>query len=294
MSAAAPSLRSSLTPLTFAAFFAVYVIWGSTYLGIRIGVESWPPLMMAGLRFVVAGTILLAVLRLMGHPWPTRREWGGAAILGVLMPALGNGLVTVAEKDVSSGVAALVIATVPLFTVLFSRAFGHKVRGVEWLSIALGLAGIALLNLGANLSASPAGALLLVTAAASWAFGSAWSRRLPLPAGPMASACEMLAGGVALLVGSRAMGEQLTAAPSLSGWLALGYLIVFGSIIAYSAYQYLLGHVRPAAATSYAYVNPAIAVALGVMFAGEHIGTPEMMAMAVIIGSVALLGFKSR
>lgn len=154
----------------------------------------------------------------------------------------------------------------------------------------LGLFGIVLLNLGSNLQASPAGAGLILFAAASWAFGSVWSRRLSLPAGPMASAAEMLVGGAVLLVGSLASGERLENWPSTSGWLALVYLILFGSIIAFSAYQYLLRNVRPAAATSYAYVNPAVAVLLGTLFAGERIGGIEGLAMLVIISAVVLIG----
>jgi len=146
-----------------------------------------------------------------------------------------------------------------------------------------------LLNLGSNLQGSPAGAALILFAAAAWAFGSVWSRRLDLPAGPMASALEMLVGGAALLLGSQLSGEHLQQMPDVRGWLALGYLVVFGSIIAFSAYVYLLANVRPAAATSYAFVNPAVAVLLGVAFAGEHIGWPEALAMAVIIGAVLLI-----
>lgn len=212
-------------------------------------------------------------------------------VVGILLLSCGNGGVTVAEHwGVSSGVAALAVATVPLFTLLFSQLFGQRNTTLEWGGIVLGLFGIVLLNLGSNLQASPAGAGLILFAAASWAFGSVWSRRLSLPAGPMASAAEMLVGGAVLLVGSLASGERLEHWPSTSGWLALVYLILFGSIIAFSAYQYLLRNVRPAAATSYAYVNPAVAVLLGTLFADERIGGIEGLAMAVIISAVVLIG----
>ena len=284
-----PKPRVSLTLV--AAFFALYFIWGSTYLVIRISVESWPPMLMAGSRFVIAGALLFAWSLWRGAPLPSGKQWLSAGAIGILLLSGGNGGVTVAEHwGVASGVAALAVATVPLFTLVFGRMFGHRNSLLEWSGIGLGLCGIVLLNLGSNLQGSPAGAALIVFAAASWAFGSVWSKRLPLPAGPMASAVEMLVGGVALLLGSQVSGEHLQQMPDLRGWLALGYLVVFGSIIAFSAYIYLLNNVRPAAATSYAFVNPAVAVLLGVLFAGESIGWPEALAMAVIIGAVVLIG----
>lgn len=284
-----PKPRVSLTLV--AAFFALYFIWGSTYLVIRIGVESWPPMLMAGCRFVIAGALLFAWSLWRGAPLPSGKQWLSAGAIGILLLSGGNGGVTVAEHwGVASGVAALAVATVPLFTLVFGRLFGQRNSGLEWAGLGLGLCGIVLLNLGSNLQGSPAGAVLILFAAASWAFGSVWSKRLPLPAGPMASAVEMLVGGIALLLGSQLSGEHLQQLPDLRGWLALGYLVVFGSIIAFSAYLYLLSNVRPAAATSYAFVNPAVAVLLGVLFAGESIGWPEALAMAVIIGAVVLIG----
>ncbi|MBX9345948.1 drug/metabolite exporter YedA [Chromobacterium vaccinii] len=283
---------SRLAPLTLAAFLALYLVWGSTYLVIRIGVESWPPLLMAGIRFLLAGSLVLAYLAWKRAPWPNARQLGGAALLGVLMPAIGNGLVTVAEREVSSGVAALVIATVPLFTLLFARLFGHKSRPLEWAGMALGVAGIALLNLGSSLSASPRGAALLILASAGWALGSAWSKKLPQPAGAMGSAWTMIFGGLALIASSFAVGERLAAWPGVEGWAALLYLTVFGSMIAYSAYLYLLKTVSAAAATSYAYVNPVIAVLLGAVFLGEHVGAHEMLAMVVIVTAVVLISWR--
>lgn len=281
-----------LSAVTLAAFFALYIIWGSTYFAIRVGVEEWPPFMMAGVRFLMAGTVLFLYLKLRSTPNPSMREVLGGAILGVLMPGVGNGLVTLAEKDVSSGVAALVVATVPLFTTLFARLFGQPARWTEWGGIVLGLVGMALLNLGANLKASPSGALILVLASAGWALGSAWSKHLTQPKGLMSSAVMMLSGGLALLLASLARGETLAAWPSWHGWAALLYLVVFGSIIAYTAYLHLLKTVSAAAATSYAYVNPVIAVLLGVMLLGEHVGVHELGAMAVIVAGVLLIGWK--
>ena len=285
-----PASRRS-TWMLIGAFIALYLVWGSTYLAIRIGVESWPPMLMAGIRFLIAGGLMYGFLRWRGVPAPTWQQWKAAGAIGFLLLSCGNGGVTVAEHaGVASGVAALAVATVPLFTLLFGLLWGHRNTRLEWAGIFMGLAGIGLLNLGSNLQASPLGAALILFAAASWAFGSVWSKSLPLPQGPMASAAEMLVGGVVLLAGSFFSGERLTQMPTAAGWGALAYLVVFGSIIAFSAYMYLLKHVRPAAATSYAYVNPAVAVMLGILFAGEEIGAEECLAMAVIIGAVVLIG----
>ena len=284
-----PGPRRFSLPL-IAAFFALYVIWGSTYLVIRIGVVYWPPLLLGGIRFLLAGAAMYGFLRWRGAPAPTWQQWKAAAKIGILLLTFGNGAVSVAEHTgVSSGVAALAVATVPLFTLLCGYFWGARNTRLDWAGVILGMVGIAMLNMGSTLQSSPMGAALLLFAAASWAFGSVWSRRLPLPPGAMASAAEMLVAGVTLLIASALTGEHLQAMPPLEGWLALAYLAVFGSIIAFNAYMYLLKHVRPAAATSYAYVNPAVAVLLGIVFIGETIGLEESLAMLVIISAVLLI-----
>jgi drug/metabolite transporter (DMT)-like permease len=285
-----PGSRRFPLPL-IAAFFALYVIWGSTYLVIRIGVQYWPPLMLGGIRFVIAGALMYGYLRWRGVPAPTWAQWKAAGMIGILLLSCGNGAVSVAEHTgVTSGVAALAVATVPLFTLLCGYFWGARNTRLEWAGITLGLIGIGMLNLGSNLQSSPLGAALLLFAAAAWAFGSVWSKYLPLPQGAMASAAEMLVGGVVLLIASAMSGEQLDSMPPLEGWAALAYLTGFGSIIAFNAYMYLLKNVRPAAATSYAYVNPAVAVLLGIVFVGETIGMEEALAMVVIISAVVLIG----
>ena len=280
--------------LLVAAFGALYFIWGSTYLAIRFGVESWPPLLMAGIRFVIAGGLMFGWLRWRGTPLPSRSEWAGAARIGFLLLVCGNGCVTIAEQWVASGVAALGVATVPLFTLLFARMWGQHNTRLEWAGILLGFAGMVLLNLGHNMQASPLGAGLILFAAAAWALGSVWARYLQLPPGAMAPAAEMLCAGVMLLLLSVLTGERLETPPTLQGWLALLYLVVFGSLIAFSAYQFLLRHVRPAAATSYAYVNPVVAVLLGMLVADEMIGQAEWLAMGVIVAAVVLIGLPRR
>lgn len=272
------------------ALFALYIIWGSTYFAIAIGVASWPPLMMAGVRFFSAGVVLLLWLLLTGHKLPPRRQLLNAALLGVLLLAIGNGGVTVAEhQHVPSGIAAVMVATVPLFALCFSRLFGIPTRKIEWLGIAIGLCGIILLNSSGSLSGNPWAALLILTGSISWAFGSVYGSRIELPSGMMAGAIEMLTAGVVLLAASQIAGETLTTLPTLSGFLAVGYLSVFGSIIAINAYMYLIRNVTPAIATSYAYVNPVVAVLLGTTFAGEVLAGREWLALAIIIFAVVLV-----
>ena len=272
------------------ALFALYIIWGSTYFVIRIGVESWPPLLMAGTRFLSAGILLTAFLLLTGHKLPSLRLMLNAALIGVLLLAVGNGFVTVAEhQNVPSGIAAVVVATVPLFTLCFSHFFGIKTRKLEWLGIAIGLVGIILLNSGGNLSGNPWGAVMILLGSMSWAFGSVYGSRIELPSGMMAGAIEMLAAGIVLMVASLLSGERLTSLPTTEGFLAVGYLVVFGAIIAINAYMFLIRNVSPAVATSYAYVNPVVAVLLGTGFAGEHLSSIEWIALGIIILAVVLV-----
>ena len=272
-----------------AALLAVYVVWGSTYLAIRIALEGFPPFLMAGVRFIVAGVVLFAFLRLRRVPAPSPRQWLGSAAIGTLLLLGGNGGVVFAEQTVASGLTALGVATVALWSAVFAGLWGHWPRRFEWLGLALGFGGVALLNLGGNLRASPAGSVALAIATMSWAFGSMWSRHLDLPSGLMAPAAEMIAGGAALLLTSVLVGEPRPALHSMRPMWALAYLVVFGSWLGFSAYVFLLRRVRPAVATSYAYVNPVIALLLGVAFAGESIATNEWLAMPVILAGVALV-----
>lgn len=271
------------------ALLALYLVWGSTYLAMRYAIEGFPPLMMAGIRFVIAGGVFMLALRARGSALPTRAEWRGAAITGGLLLVGGNGAVAYAEQWIGSGVAALAIATVPLWTVIFSTLWGQGASRREWLGIAIGFAGVALLSFGPNFGASILGAILLLFAAASWSFGSVLSKHLPRPAGMMSSAAQMLAGGVLLMGASLLAGERLTSMPSIMAVSALAYLIVFGSFIGYTSYQYVFHTVRPALATSYAYVNPVVAMVLGWALAGEHIGAVEWAAMGVILAGVVIV-----
>ena len=275
-----------LVPL---GLLALYVIWGSTYLGIRFALESWPPFLLAGVRFLIAGTLLFGFLRLRGVAAPTWRQWRNAAFVGTLLLGLGNGLVCFAEERVSSGIAAVAVASMPLFAALFGRWYGHQTNRRETLGLLIGFAGVVVLNLGGDLSGSRIAALALLLAAAAWAFGSVWSKQQDMPAGPMNTAAQMLCGGAALLLMGFGGGERLPAHPALHANLALAYLVVFGSLIGFSAYLYVLKHARPVLATSYAYVNPPVAVLFGMLLAGEHIGPLELSGMAVILLGVATI-----
>jgi drug/metabolite transporter (DMT)-like permease len=271
------------------ALLAVYLIWGSTYLAIRVAVAAFPPFYMAGTRLLVAGALLLVLVRLRGGPLPTREEWRSSLVVGGLLLVGGNGGVVFAEQTVASGLTALAVATVALWTALFAGIWGQWPGRLEWVGLGLGFAGIVVLNLGGNLRASPAGAVALLVGTMSWAAGSVWSRRLRLPAGLMAPAAEMLAGGALLMLLGWSTGEELPRRFPLSAVAAVAYLVVFGSLVGFSAYMYLLAHVRPTIATSYAYVNPVIAVALGVLFAGEEVGLNEWIAMPVVLAGVGLV-----
>ncbi|GBF04085.1 permease [Deinococcus aerius] len=289
---AAASRTARLTPTVLLSLALVYVVWGSTYFGIKVAIGSLPPLGMLAVRFLLAGALLYAFLRWRGAPAPTVQEWRSSAAVGLLLLGGGTGLVTLAERDASSSVAAMVLAVSPLFAALFARLWGERTGGREWLGIGVGLLGIALLNIG-ELHATPLAAFLLILAPLCWTFGSQWSRHLPLPGGLMGSAAEMLAGGLILLLLSLGLGERWGTPTAASLW-ALAYLTVFGSLVAYSAYMYLVAHTRPALATSYAYVNPVVAVLLGVGLGGEHLTGLGWAALGVILTGVVLVAWPRR
>jgi len=278
--------------LIAAALFAVYVIWGSTYMAMAVGVDHFPPFMLGGMRYSMAGFLILAFLLLRGAHFPTLPEWRSGAITGVFLLVIGNGAVNVAVMTVSSGLAALVVASSSLFAALFARGFGEPVSPREWLGVAIGFSGVALLASGGELRSDVLGTVLLVMASASWAFGSMLSKRLAQPSSIwIASATQLLCGGIGMLLVSLLRGEHMPATAQVpwQGWLALGYLTLFGAIIAFSAYVFLLKNTRPALATSTAYVNPVIAVALGAVLLGEHVGAREVVAMLVVLFGVALV-----
>ena len=286
------------TPLIPLAFAAIYLIWGSTYLAIRIGIETLPPFLMAGIRFLLAGLPFYAWLRWRGKPAPTRRHWASATLLGALMMFGGNGLVTWGEQFIPSSIAAVLIATVPLWMALLDRVFfgGGRLRPFMAVGLVLGFAGVAILMspTGPEVERiSLLGAGTMVMASFFWAIGSLHSRRAELPESPlMAVAMQMIGGGLILVVVGSITGEWGrfdAAAVSTESLLAMLYLIVFGSIVALSAYVWLLRVSTASAVSTYAFVNPVIAVILGGAFAGEKLGPRALLATSLILVAVAII-----
>jgi drug/metabolite transporter (DMT)-like permease len=282
----------------------VWVVWGSTYLFIRIGVETMPPLLMAAARNLVAGIILFPIaLRARRvavrqgretRRWPTRAEWIGTGVVGVLL-LIANGVVGLGEKSVPSGMAALLVATVPLWLLGIDAGLNHARLGLAPLAgLLLGLGGVALLSgLGGSGHVSVTGALTILGAAAMWALGTIMARRSTLPSSPaLASGMEMLIGGAALLVLSAATGEFSSlhlGQVSARSWWALAYLIVIGSIVAFSAYGIAVRTLPTATVATYAYVNPVIAVLLGALVLGESLTSAMIIGGVLIVGAVVLV-----
>jgi drug/metabolite transporter (DMT)-like permease len=281
------------------AFAAVYLIWGSTYLAIRFAIETLPPFLMAGFRFVVAGAVLYGWARLAGAKRPTRIHWGTTTVIGGLLISVGNGAVVWAEQRVPSGLASLLVATVPIWMVMLDWARRDGRRPGPWVMTGLGLgfAGLALLVGPEGLSGSgridPVGAAVLLSGSIAWAVGSLYSLRAPLPDSRLlATAMEMLTGGALLLVAGMMTDEwtglQLNSV-SVRSAVSLIYLIVFGSLVGFTAYIWLLNATTPARATTYAYVNPVVAVFLGWFLAGEPLSMRTVLAAAVIVTAVAVI-----
>lgn len=286
-----------------AAFLAVYLIWGSTYLGIRFAIETLPPFLMAGTRFVVAGGILYAYARLRGTPAPDREGWRRAAVVGGLLLLGGNGGVVWAQQHIPSGTAALLVALVPLWMVLMDwlRPGGLRPTGAVMVGLVLGTLGLGLLvgpdGWMPGSRVDPVGAGVILLASLSWAAGSMVSRSMRLSAPLLATGQQMLAGGAALLLLGFLTGEAGRLDPgavSVRSVLALLYLVVFGSLVGYTCYIWLLRVSTPAKVATYAYVNPLVAVALGWLLAGEELTERMVAASLVIIAGVAVVTMKRR
>jgi drug/metabolite transporter (DMT)-like permease len=282
-------MKEDLNLKVIIALATLYLAWSSTYLAIRFALESYPPFFTAGFRYMLVGAGMYAYLRLKGNPAPSRTQWRNSSIIGAFLLLGGTAGVVYAMQWVGSGTAALVIATTPLWTVLFGGIWKQWPQRNEWMGLVLGFAGIVLLNINGDLRTHPAGAALLVLSAAAWAFGSVLSLRLKMPSGMMASAAQMFSGGFLVLLVGFLAGEKIPAHPPARAVAALMYLAVFGSLLGYTAYTYLLKNVSPALATSYSFVNPALAVLLGAWFANEQITTITIAAMLVILSGVVLV-----
>lgn len=272
------------------ALLACYLVWGSTYLAIRFALVSFPPYFQMGTRFVLAGALLLVWMRWRGVAWPTPREWRHASVIGTLMLAAAMGWLATAQQHIGSGLVATFIATVPMVVCAFGLAAGKRPTRLELAGMTLGVLGVLLLVRGASFTASPSGMALMVGSVVAWSLGSVLqTTRLPLAPGPMGFASEMLCGGVVLTVVSLALGEQPVWSPQALALAAWAYLVVFGSLVAFSAYLYLLANTTPAMATSYAFVNPVIALGLGVALGGEVVSNGEWIACSVILSGVVLI-----
>jgi drug/metabolite transporter (DMT)-like permease len=300
MTQATPQVRRhGNSTLLLTAFAAVYVIWGSTYFAIRVGVESFPPLLLAGSRHLAFGLLFYPLLRWKTGIRPTATHWQTATITGVLMLFGGNGAVCWAERSVPSGVTALLVATVTLWMVLVDWLRPGGVRPVArvFLGVVMGFAGLVLLvgpkNLDGADRVSPIGAAVLVLASLSWACGSLYSKHAALPDSPlMGAAMQSLCGGVALWIVGSFAGEGSGFHPAtvtLRSWLALGYLIAFGSVIGFTAYVYILKKSTATRVATYALVNPVVALFLGWMFGGETLSLRTLLAAGVILAAVLLV-----
>ncbi len=281
------------------AYAIIYLVWGSTFLAIRIGVREVPPFLLAAMRFLIAGLAIYLWMLTQGERSPTMRQWGSAFLLATLIFVMDYGLLFWAEQRVPSGIAAVMLATIPAFMALSEIAILRTQRLTLRLALALviGLGGVAvLMSRSLNLGGAPidtAGAVALIVAAIGWSIASALTLKLPLPSSKvMNSGAQMLAGGLLLTITAAALGEFRNfhlSAVSRAAWLSLLYLIVAGSIIAYTAYIWLIHHQSPTKVGTYAYVNPVVAVLLGYFFAGEPLGTRTILGTAFVLVSVIVI-----
>jgi drug/metabolite transporter (DMT)-like permease len=298
-SASSPTLaRPAVDPRLVLSLLAVYVIWSSTYLAMRIAVVELPPLLTASMRFVAAGLVMLLIALRRGASWPSARDWLRVLPIGALLFVGGNGFVAIAQQSVTSGGAAVVCAMMPLWIGVLGTISGDKPSKREWLSLAVGFVGIVVLMGGPSLAGKPLHIALVICSPVCWALGSTLARRLPGSIGRdpfLLPAMEMLTGGVVLAAaGGLLRGERLPADASTTAWLAVVYLCVFGSLVAFTAYNWLLRNARPVVATSYAYVNPILAVLIGAVISGEPLGATTLVANVLIVIAVFLALGRSR
>lgn len=286
--------KRAVNPTLILCLASVYVIWSSTYLAMRVAVAELPPMLTAGARYLTAGVVMLAVARVRGAPWPSLRQWLRVVPAGALLFIGGNGFVAVAETSVSSGGAAVVCATMPLWAGVLSAATGERPTLREWGSLGLGFLGVIVLMGSPSLDGEPLHRYLLIASPICWAIGSIYTRRLPKPvtktAGDtfMAPAMQMLTGGASVILVGLVRGEHVPTAASGEALACVAYLIVFGSIIGFTAYDWLLRNARPVVATSYAFVNPVMAVLIGAALYGEPLSWQAGLANALIVGAVLL------
>lgn len=287
---AAHSAAAPLTPapkwLIGTCLASVYIVWGTTYYALKIGVQGAPPYFLVGTRFVVAGALVMAWLKLRGQPFPTLRQWRSASVLGFLMLAIGLSNVTIAEKTVSSGAAVALISFMPLMMAVWSGVLEKWPKRSAWLAIGLGTLGTLVMITGADLRASPGGTALILIGTVTWSLGTVLSRRMDVPSGAMGFGAEMLAGGVLALVMSLIFREPWALPQSPPVWWAWAYLVVFGSLIAFSAYRILVERVSPTLASTYAYVNPPVALLVGWLLGNETFSPNVLLGLPIVLVAV--------
>lgn len=290
---AAPAIAKDRTvdPRLPASLAVVYLIWSSTYFAISVVVAELPPLLAAGCRFLPAGSILLVVALRRGATLPSLRDWLAVLPSAALLFIGGNGFVSIAERTVSSGGAAVVCATMPLWVGVLGFVTGERPTNREWMSLLLGFVGVVILVGGPTIDGDPLHIALIIASPICWALGSVLTRRVPASVRKdtaLLSGVQMLSGGILFVVIGGAIGERMPLDASANAWLALAYLTVFGSVIGFTAYNWLLRNARPTVATSYAYVNPILAVLLGAALAGEPLGISTVVANVLIVGAILL------
>jgi drug/metabolite transporter (DMT)-like permease len=277
--------------LITASLLAVYVIWGTTYFAIKVGIEGAAPFFLVGTRFLVAGGLLLGWQAIRGQPMPRWRQWRGAALVGFLLLVVGNGGVAVAEHWVSSGATVALISVMPLATALWSGLFGEWPRRLEWGAIVLGGIGAAVMLMGRDLQGSLVGTLVILLGTTCWSLGTVLSRRVDIPHGPTGFGAEMLTAGVMALGVSIVMGESWDLPASPRVWWAWAYLVLFGSVVGFSAYRFVVERVSPTLASTYAYVNPPVALFVGWWLGNESFSMNTLVGLPIVLGAVALLAW---
>jgi drug/metabolite transporter (DMT)-like permease len=286
--------RAKLSPKVLAALASVYLIWSSTYFAIRVAVQSLPPFLTAGVRYLAAGLVMMAWARWRGEKMPAARAWMYSAIVALLFFVVGNGFVALASVHIGSGVVAVVCATMPLWAAVMMPMIGERTSTREWVGLGVGFIGVLVLALGDDLRADPVSATLLMLAPVGWALGSLLVKKLDAGRGAMGTAMQMVAGGALTLAVSTARDEHVPEHVPAEAIFAVLYLMTLGSLVGLTAYNYLLVHARPALAMSYAYVNPVLAVFLGAALGGEHVSPRVGIAILLILPAVIAIVAKPK
>jgi drug/metabolite transporter (DMT)-like permease len=274
-----------------ACLAAVYIIWGTTFFAIKVGIRELPSFFLVGTRLTTAGSLLLGWQRLRGRRLPAPAEWGRAALIGTLLLVMGNGSVATAERWISSGATVALGSVLPLATALWSGVFGRWPRRLEWAAIVVGGVGAAVMLTGRDLQASVTGTVVILAGVTSWSFGTVLSRRIDAPRGATGFGAEMLCAGCIALVISAALGEHWRVPRDPHVWWAWGYLVVFGSLVGFSSFRYLVERVSPTLASTYAYVNPPVALLVGWRLGQESFSKNLLIGLPIVLASVALLAW---